>query len=688
MHRAAPLAPPAIAVGPVLKRAQGLPSTVAASLAERVASCPDGVLWTYDPVGNHRSQTHSQAWQRSGAIAAALQQLGGRAGQPVVLVIRDVVDFVPAFWACLRGGFVSVPLNGVAEEALQTDGHTPLRNMLERLNYPILLFDEHFHRLGNMPGLAAAVALADVEADAESCRDAGPADPACLVPTSGSTGRQRLVALGPDAILHRFFAGSAAMTKPLTSLSAFPLDRITGLRAAYLGYGGWVQLSPTILFGRPLSLLDAIERFRVGRVSMTSSMAARVLTAGDDSGGRADLRSLRQFDLGAEPVVPEMARRLERLLAEHGAPAGIIRAGYGTTETGPLVLGDDPVASASGDDGLAPLGGCAPGVSIRIVGDHDEILAEGAIGQVQALCSQTIFAGYWGEPEASRDGFTADHWWKTGDLGRLRDGNLTLHGRSKEVLIVRGRKHSLAEIDAHLEEEVGPGIRTFSCAVHWPNEPTERLAVVFATAPGALDRDTDVAGRIRRAVARRFGLDARPVIAASLERIPFTATGKLRRFELAEGVRFATLGADARSWSRDTIPETVERPNEPALWRIWREALGIEGELDPEASFFDLGGDSLCSVRLLTEVELRFGRSVPLVDFFAAPTLARLRQLVDDTGSPPTAGAAPSDAIPWPLPPELHHRLNSYFATWDGQRPTRDRLVAGLNTAGARPPLF
>jgi hypothetical protein len=96
----------------------------------------------------------------------------------------------------------------------------------------------------------------------------------------------------------------------------------------------------------------------------------------------------------------------------------------------------------------------------------------------------------------------------------------------------------------------------------------------------------------------------------------------------------------------------------------------------------------LCSVRLLTEVELRFGRSVPLADFFAAPTLARLQQLVDDTGSPPTAGAAPSDAIPWPLPPELHHRLNSYFATWDGERPTRDRLVAGLNTAGARPPLF
>jgi hypothetical protein len=73
------------------------------------------------------------------------------------------------------------------------------------------------------------------------------------------------------------------------SCPSFPLDSITGLRAAHLGYGGWVQLSPAVLFGRPLSLLDAIERFRVGRVSMTSSMAARVLTAGDDSGSRADL---------------------------------------------------------------------------------------------------------------------------------------------------------------------------------------------------------------------------------------------------------------------------------------------------------------------------------------------------------------------------------------------------------------
>ena len=126
---------------------------------------------------------------------------------------------------------------------------------------------------------------------------------------------------------------------------------------------------------------------------------------------------------------------------------------------------------------------------------------------------------------------------------------------------------------------------------------------------------------------------------------------------------------------------------EARLAEIWREVLGIDGDLDREASFFDLGGDSLRSILLQTAVEQQFAKQVSPEEFFAAPTFGTLLRLVTNDEARSAAAEHKSD-IPWPLPRDLRNRLLASFETWDGERPTRDRLVAGLNTAGTKTPLF
>src|SRR5215471_144464 len=117
---------PAIVHGPPVTRPPQAPATVAAGIEQRVLACPEGRLWTYDLTGNHRSRSYLEMWQRSMRIAAGLRRRGARLGDCVVLLIEDVLDAVPAFWACILGGHIAVPLASAATEALRSPGSTAL----------------------------------------------------------------------------------------------------------------------------------------------------------------------------------------------------------------------------------------------------------------------------------------------------------------------------------------------------------------------------------------------------------------------------------------------------------------------------------------------------------------------------------------------------------------------------------
>jgi acyl-CoA synthetase (AMP-forming)/AMP-acid ligase II/acyl carrier protein len=667
---------------------------VAAALAGRIAQWSDGIIRTYRADGAGRAQTYRELWRRSGCIEAGLRNFCRYPGDTVVLLIEDAVDFAPAFWACIRGGFVAVPLMSAAREALHQRRGDALREALNRLSNINILADEKFAELAEVlrcdRGLPT-ISLDAAEAESGSHADGPAADPLCLVPSSGSTGRLKLVALRAGAVLNRNFTDQLRPEEH--GLGTLALDSVSGQIGLFLRWGSWAHVPADVFTARPTSVLDAIEQHHISAVTLTSSQVKRIITAADQTNRKWKLDSLRRIGLGAETVVPKVMQRLAQFLMQHGVSSEIVRAGYGTTETGLLVNGANPLNDPIDDHGAVCLGSVTPGVGLRVVGSDGEVLTAGEIGEVQASCSQTIFESYWGEPEATRESFTADGWWRTGDLGRLRNGELFLHGRAKEVLIVSGKKLSLSAIDAEIETILAAGDRVFSCAVHWPGEAAEGLAVVFVAADAGAEHRAEIAENIRRFVARRFGFSPSSIIAAAFDAIPLAINGKLRRLELSARIRAGVIGAvDEFGYFRKPIPGNT--PNEAAdieadLAEIWREALDIRGTLDRHANFFALGGDSLRSMMLYTNIEQKFGKQISAEAFFAAPTFAGLLRLVATGDGAPAAQANASDTgVPWPLPPVLRNKLLAHFETWDGHRPTRDRLVAGVNTDGAKTPLF
>ncbi|MGA8445574.1 MAG: AMP-binding protein [Roseiarcus sp.] len=688
-----PKAREAVIHGPPRTLMEGAAQTIMANIARRVAEAPDGLIRSFQSDGTPREQTFAETWRRSGEIAARLRGLGVGPRSQTVLLLGDLLDFVPCFWASLRVGATAIRFSGVAHTAAAED----LKSLTARLERPALIADTSTTDLGRLTALlpdAPVLRLSELSGDGDENLDPGDEpDIICLLPTSGSTGSVKLAMLDRRALLYRFFSQHLSLTSlTADTLNVFPFEGISGLGALFLRYASLTQLHPRTLTTHPLAIFEAIERFAIRTAHMTNSMAARLVEEAANEERSFDLSSLKMMGLGGETVTRLVATRFDALLRRNGAE-NALRAGYGTTETSSLLAGADPSTCPLDDAGAPILGGAVPGVSLRIVDDAEFTVGEGEAGHVEAFAPHTLFAGYWKEPELSRDCMTADGWYKTGDLGAINDGGFSFRGRAKQVLVVGGRKFSLDEIDACLQSHADIGRQTVSFVFRDSADATDGLGVAIAVSEGeALDSVSTEA--IRRALVRRYGLTPAVVTPVRSGEWPLTATGKVDRRALAE--RAATAGVRLDEEIARRAPDSVD---EEILAALWREALNLGRGFSPndhnfsdcgddfgrDDNFFDCGGESLRAAALLISVDKQFKRQFALREFFALPTFNNLLRLVEGASS---AAADEQKTSAWPLPQDFRRHFLSYVEGWTGERVSEDRLMFGANRQGSRPPIF
>jgi long-chain acyl-CoA synthetase len=389
----------AVIHGPPRALADGAAPTVIENIARRVADLPDGLIRSFQPDGTLREQTFADTWRRSGEIAAGLRSLGVGPGSQTVLLLGDLLDFVSSFWASLRVGATAIPFGGVAHAATVEE----LEILAARLEHPALIADAPTPDLDRLAALlpdapilhVSSLSGKDDRSENEELDPGDEPDLICLIPTSGSTGTVKLVMLGQRAILNRNFSQNYSVGHLRHhAMNVFAFEGISGLSATFLRYTSLTQLHPRILTARPLAIFDAIERFAITIVQMTNSMAARLIEDAANEERSFDLSSLKMVGLGGETVTRQVAIRFDALLRQHGA-AGVLRAGYGTTETSSLLGGADPSVCPLDEAGAPILGGPTAGNSLRIVGDDGLTLDEGEAGHVEAFAPKTLFSGYW-----------------------------------------------------------------------------------------------------------------------------------------------------------------------------------------------------------------------------------------------------------------------------------------------------
>jgi long-chain acyl-CoA synthetase len=285
-----------------------------------------------------------------------------------------------------------------------------------------------------------------------------------------------------------------------------------------------------------------------------------------------------------------------------------------------------------------------------ILSPDGEILIRGPI----------VMREYFRRPDATSEALDADGWLHTGDLGRLdADGRLYITGRLKEIIVLSSGKNLYPEeIEAHYRQSTV--IKELCVLGHArPDEPAaERLHAVIVPDEDALRARgvVNIGDLIRFEVeTASASLPAHKRVLSydiSLEPLPRTTTGKLRRHEILRSVheRAAAKTADVARPLTDTERHWLEAPAHQTAVDAVAAQLGRPG-LRPDANLdLDLGLDSMERVELLTMLERRAGTKVtPEV----RATIFTLRQLVDAViaGAPgeqaASAGADPRSELPW-----------------------------------------
>jgi acyl-CoA synthetase (AMP-forming)/AMP-acid ligase II len=266
-----------------------------------------------------------------------------------------------------------------------------------------------------------------------------------------------------------------------------------------------------------------------------------------------DLSSWRVASNGAEPVQRRTLEAFQETFAPYGLRPSTMNAVYGMAEATLVVTASDTAGhwrslSVDRDElragsAIRPLseqdersravvccGPAAPGIRLRVAAGDNGAADEGVVGEVQ-ITGPAVTAGYLGLPAAEQP-FTADGWLRTGDLGFLRDEELYIVGRIKDMITVRGQNfyaEDVEEIVRATAELARPGAeKPRSAAIPWTEGETERMVVLWETAldPAEADR---LARTACERVRQQLGLDEVDVVPVPPTTIPHTTSGKVQR---------------------------------------------------------------------------------------------------------------------------------------------------------------
>ncbi|MGE4651363.1 MAG: AMP-binding protein [Myxococcota bacterium] len=458
---------------------------------------------------------------QSARLAGRLHGLGVRPGERILAQVPKSPAAVILYLACLRAGFVYVPLN---------DAYTDeeVRAFLVDAEPRLLVCDP-----ARAPGLAAAARKAGVDhlldLDAEGggslwgdgsdaplgdVHESVEGDVAALLYTSGTTGRPKGAML-----THANLASNALALHALWGFEAG--ERVLHALPLYHAHGLFVALHTALLNASPIRLLP---RFDAARVVARLPEAAvfmgvpthytRLLERPELD--RACCRSLRVCVSGSAPL-------LARTHAEFEARTGQrILERYGMTETG--MITSNPWR---GDRVPGTVGYALPGVEVRVVGESGAPLPDGEVGVLEVR-GPNVCAGYWGMPERTRQEFRADGFFITGDLAcRATDGRIRLVGRARDLVISGGLNVHPAEVERELDAL--PGVRE-SAVIGAPHPDFGEGVVAVVVSEGARPGEAE----LREALSGRLASFKQPKRIFFQEALPRNAMGKVRKEELRD----------------------------------------------------------------------------------------------------------------------------------------------------------
>ncbi|MGH2752405.1 MAG: AMP-binding protein [Actinomycetota bacterium] len=462
--------------------------------------------------------TYEQAHERIGATAHALAELGGGRETRVLATTRNSPDYLFTWFAAVHLGATLVAVNpaGSADE---------LTGLIGQVQPHVVVSDAQLREVAETAlraqSPAARFVLAEelasaARADATSSV-ARPEDVAVMIPTSGTTGRSKLVmqtqrAYAMAGVGFPFWLGLTEADRLMTSLPLFHVNAPAYSVLGSVGAGAGLVLLPRFSGS---GFLAAARRYGATEFNAIGAMV-EILMRQPERDDDAD-NPLRLCYTGPSP--PK-----DRHLAIERRFGLEVVCGYALSES-PYGLiwkrGTRPYGSLGSPRQHPTLGA----INHARVVENGRTVDAGETGELE-LKNPAVMRGYYGMPDETRK-VLSDGWLRTGDIVRVNgDGTFTFVGRRKELIRRRGENLSPVEVEAVLEAH--PGVEE-AAVIGVPSELTEDEVKAFVV----LMEGAGVSlAELRDFTAERLASFKVPRYLEAVDELPHTPTGRVAKHEL------------------------------------------------------------------------------------------------------------------------------------------------------------
>jgi amino acid adenylation domain-containing protein len=569
--------------------------------AEQVARTPDAVAVS----GATAGLTYRELDERANQLAHRLIGLGVRPDDRVAVLLERSVDLVVAILATVKAGAAYVPVH---------EGYPPDRRqwVVDNCGSAVLLADTA-NRAAGLPTGVPTVIVDDDPATAEQPvgDPAVPSHPdqlAYVIHTSGSTGEPKGVAVTHRDAVRLIFDPQWTVERHARVLMVAPYAFNVSTYEIWMPllHGGEIVVAPP---GRlePSLLRELITGSRITGVHLTAGLFRVLAEEAPET-----FIGLSEVLTGGDVIAPAAVRRVL-----DANPDIVIRAMYGSTEA-TLFSAHNPLTADYRPGTVVPIGGPLSDVTIHILDDRLSQVPAEVEGEIY-ISGRGVARGYFGDVELTAERFVADPFgepgsrmYRTGDLARRNDdGLIEFVGRANSQVKILGFRIELAEVESVLAGF--PGIAHAVVVVRELEQGEKRLVGYVVPEEGEVDL-----GALRAHTRETLPDYMVPAAFVALDSLPLTHNGKLDRRAMPE--------PDFDAVSTYRAPQT---PRQEQLCAIFSSVLEVP-RIGIDDSFFDLGGQSLQAMRLLSRIRSELGVDLLINVLFDVPTVAGLAKYIDD----------------------------------------------------------
>ncbi|HEX9062380.1 MAG TPA: condensation domain-containing protein, partial [Clostridia bacterium] len=624
---------------------------------------------------DERFVPYKELYDEALTLLYSFQSAGFKKGDEIIFQIDNNRKFVFAFWACILGGMIPVPVTTGTND----EHKLKLFKIWDILKNPKMLttcdFLSKLVSFGEKNGLTDRI---NIIKDRTVCLDniisndctgeiakVKENDIALIQFSSGSTGDPKGVVITHKNVLANLSAVIrwANINSDDIGLNWMPLTHDMGLIGTHikgvLACINQYNIETQLFIRHPSLWIQKASEHRVSLLYSPNFGYKHFLNFFKQDVERDwDLSNVKLIYNGAEPISVDLCKEFLDAMLKYGLNKKAMYPVYGLAEgtiavtfplpgdeLKPIILNrdylkvGDTVCETDKNNRKActfvevgyPIYECR----VRICDDENNDLGENKTGYV-CIKGANVTSGYYNNEEASRKAITEDGWLNTGDLGFIKNGRLVITGRAKDVIFIKGQNYYSHDIERVTQDIEGIELgKVVAVGVFNEKLKSDEL-LLFVLFKSKADKFINIIHSVKRLISEKVGIEVSEVI--PIKSIPKTTSGKVQRYKLRENYlngEYDALRGEIESLMKDEDGcreiDMPDNESQEKMVRIWEEVLGKK-RVGIKDDFFESGGDSLKATQLISRIREEFGVEINHAVLFDNPQLSKLADVISKEG--------------------------------------------------------